>query len=76
MKKEPPDELMTGKGHGFVFVTIGVVLPGEGDRSATGIGDSAVCNGNAVRVPAEILENSFGPGKGWLEVHDPLFLIQ
>ncbi len=58
--QEPPDKLLGAQRHHFFLVVVLAVLVSEGDLSVSDVEDSPVADGDAVGVPAEVLEHLFG----------------
>ena len=74
MQTEPAHKLLILERHGFVLGTIGIILPGKGDRLLLLIQaqESARADGHPMSVARQISQNLVGPGKGPLGIDVPL----
>jgi hypothetical protein len=71
MQQEPADELAGIERHRFALVAGAVVLPAEADAPILAREQTAVGEGDTVRVAAEIVENLPGPAERSLGIDDP-----
>ena len=71
VKQKAANELVGTHGHLLLGVTMPVVAPTEADGSILDADEAAVCNGDAVRVAAEISEDMRGRAEGRLGIDDP-----
>jgi hypothetical protein len=71
MQQEPADELAGIERHRFALVAGAVVLPAEADAPILAREQTAVGEGDPVRVAAEIVENLPGPAERSLGIDDP-----
>src|SRR5439155_13183889 len=76
VQQEAADELAGIECHHLGFVVRAVVLPAETNAAAVTIDKSAVGDGNAMGVAAEIVENLLRPAEGPLGIDHPLDLAQ
>ena len=78
MDEEPADELVGLQGHGGVPLGAvdAVIFDAEGDAVCIETDQSAVGNGNAVRVARQIRQHGLGSGEGFLGVDDPIDFAQ
>ena len=78
MDQEPADELVRFEGHGFVptGATDTVILDAEGDAVVVHSDQSAVGDGDPVRVARQICQHGFGSGEGFLGVDHPVDFAQ
>ena len=72
MKQEPTDEFVSVKRHRLVAVAIAIILPAKLNLAVIDIEQAIVGNGDAMRVPSDILEDFFWSGEGWLGVDYPI----
>ncbi len=72
VEQEAAQELIDGQSEQALLVGMGGVSPAEGDRALFECNQSAVGDGDAMRVAAEIAQSVFGATEGWLGVDDPL----
>src|SRR3954464_6013784 len=76
MQQEPADELAGIERHRFALVAGAVVLPAEADATILAREQTAVGEGDPVRVAAEIVENLPGPAERSLGIDDPFDAAQ
>src|SRR5215510_12034121 len=62
--------------HHLLPMPLATIAIGEADVAVTDIDQTMVSNRDAVRVPAEILQDLLGAGPRWLGVDDPLLRIE
>jgi hypothetical protein len=72
MKQETAQELSGGKHHLLGAAVVGVVAVREAHHAVADEEDTAVRDGHAVGVPAEVFEHRCGSGEGALAVHHPV----
>jgi hypothetical protein len=72
VKQEPTDEFVSTKRHRLLAVVIAIILPAKLNLAVIDIEEAIVGDGDAVRVPCDILEDFFGSGEGWLGVNHPI----
>ena len=77
VKQESADELIGIEGHGLMaYGVAAIVLVPEGNTLGV-IGDeTGVGEGDAVGVPAEVLEHGFRAGEGWFDMDVPVEVTQ
>ena len=76
MQKEAANEFAGIERHHLGFVARAVVLPAEANTAVVTIEKSAVGDGNAMGVAAEIVKNLLRPSEGPLGIDHPLDLAQ
>ena len=76
VEEEPPDELGSLEGHDLLFVTVGIILPEEGDLAILRTDDAVVRDRDPVGVPPEVAEDGLWPVEGRLGVDHPLFRVE
>ena len=74
VEEEPPDELSCFDRHNLLLVPVSIVSPPEGDLAVLELEDAVIADGNSVGIPAEVLQNPFGPGKRRLAVGEPFYM--
>ncbi len=74
--QEATDELVGGERHHLGFAVLTIVLPGEADLAIVEPDQTAVGDGDAVRVAPEIAEHLLGSGKRAFGEDDPVDLGQ
>ena len=74
MEEEASDELFGGKSHRSLAVAVAVVSPKEGDVPVLHFEEPMVGDGDAMGIPAEVVEGLFRCGKGSFGVDTPFFL--
>jgi len=62
--------------HDLLPMPLATIAIGEADVAVTDIDQTIVGNRDAVRVPAEILQDLLGAGPRWLGIDDPLWRIE
>jgi hypothetical protein len=72
VKEEPTDEFVSTKRHRLVSVAIAIILPAKLNLAVIDIEQAIVGNGDAVRVPNDILEDFFWSGERSLGVNHPV----
>ena len=75
VKKESPQELGCGQGHGSLLAVVSVVLPTEGDALAIEAQQSMVGNGHPVCVPAQIADHLHRITERRLGVNHPILAV-
>src|SRR5258706_16195041 len=76
MEQEAAQELVDRQSQQALLVGMGGVSPAEGDVALLQADQSAVGDGDAVSVAAEIAQRVFRATEGWLGVDDPLVAVQ
>src|SRR3954467_14991269 len=76
MQQEPADELAGIERHRFALVAGAVILPAEADATILAREQTAVGDGDPVRVAAEIVENLPGPAERSSGIDDPFDAAQ
>ena len=76
MQQKPAHELAGGEGHRLGLAVVPVVLPGEADLAVGEPGETAVGDGDAMDVAAEIGNHLFRAGEWTLAVDDSLRAAQ
>ena len=71
VEEKPPDEFFSGKRHRFWLTFISIVFPPEAHLTSFDIHQAMVRNGDAVSIPANIIEHLLGARKGGLGIDDP-----
>src|SRR5260370_30078356 len=71
MEQEAAQELVDRQSQQALLVGMGGVSPAEGDVALLQADQSAVGDGDAVSVAAEIAQRVFGAAEGWLGIDDP-----
>lgn len=76
VQQEATDELASGQPHDFASrrTVLSVIPPAEADMVIVEIEETAIANGNAMRVASEIRENLRRAGERTLGIDDPLGL--
>ena len=74
VQEEATEELRPVQRHGARSVAVGVILVAEGDGLVIHRHQSAIGDGDAVRVTREVLENLLGSAEGRLGVDHPVAL--
>jgi hypothetical protein len=72
VKQEPTDEFVGTERHRLVTVAIAIILPAKRNPAVIDIEQAIVGDGDAVRVPCDILEDFFRSSEGWLGVNHPV----
>jgi len=67
--EEEADELVGGDGHDFGFACVAIVFPLEGNPAVFEGQQTAVGEGDAMGVAAEILQRVLGPAEGGLGIN-------
>jgi len=73
MHQERANEVDGGDGAGFTGAAAAVVQVLERDLSLGDIDDAMVADGDAVNIPAEIIEQAIRPANGRLDEDFPVF---
>ena len=76
MEQEPAQELLDSQSHEPLFVAVGGVAPAEGDVAVGDSDQSAVGDGDAMGVSAEIAQHVFRSSEGPLGVDHPIVAEQ
>jgi hypothetical protein len=76
MKKKPSDELIGREIHDLLAVIVGIITPSEGNPAVEIGKDAIIADRDAVGIPAEVLEDTFGAAERCFAVDDPLFMIE
>ena len=76
MEQESTQELLDIQSHEPLLVAMGGVSPSEGDVALGESDESAVGDGDAMGVGAEIAQHMFRPSEGPLGVDDPVMAEQ
>jgi hypothetical protein len=76
VEQEAAQEFIDRQSEQALLVGVGGVSPAEGDLSLLQCDQSAVGDGDAVSVGAEIAQRVFRAAEGWLGVDDPLVAEQ
>ena len=71
MEEEPSDELLSFERHGLLFIAVSIIPPPEGDLTVLELEDTVIADCDPVSIPAEVLQNPFGPGKRRFAIDDP-----
>jgi hypothetical protein len=71
---ETAEELVRRKGHLPLLVAMSVVLPAEGHVLAIEGQQAVITDGNAMRIPPEIVKHLGGSAKRGFRVYHPIFL--
>ena len=69
------DKLLRVQSHTFNLVPVGIVAPAESDFTVLQRQNPVVGNGDAVRVPSEIIENLLSAAKGRFAVDHPILAV-
>jgi hypothetical protein len=72
VQQEAPDELVGRQGHYFALVVMPVIAPAETHLLSRRFDQTAVRDGDAVRVAPEIAQDRRGAGERALGIDDPL----
>ena len=72
VQKKAADELIGAKRHCPGHAVVSIVLPGEADLAVGERDQSAVGDGDAMGVAAEISQHLFGAAERWLGIDDPV----
>src|SRR5260370_42359326 len=72
MEQEAAQELVDRQSQQALLVGMGGVSPAEGDVALLQADQSAVGDGEAARVAAEIAQRAVGAAEGWLGIDDPV----
>lgn len=76
MEEEPSNELIRLESHGFLFISIGVVPPAEGDITILDFEDTIIADSDPVGISAEIFEDTLGTIEGRLAIDNPFFMVE
>ena len=76
MQAEPPEKLQAVQCHFLFLCAIGIILIGKTDSILANVQDAVVGDGNAVRVPGQVLHHVLGPCERLLGVGHPAFAVQ
>ncbi len=76
MQKEPSDKLGGIQRHDLVFITVGVVTPGEEYFPVYNLEDTVIADSYPVGIPAEVLKYSFDTGKWRFAIDYPLLMFE
>jgi len=76
MEQESANEFFSGYCHRFLLVAVLVIAPFKGDLTVLQLQDPAVGNRNAVRISAQILDDTVRIFEGGFAVNHPFFTIQ
>ena len=76
VEQKPPQELVQRQAHQSLFVFVSGVAPAKRDLAVVEGHQSAVGDGDAVSVGAEIAQRMFWPTEGRLGVDDPVVAEQ
>src|SRR5437764_11550 len=71
VEQEAADELVGGKDHHLLLVVVAIIFPAEADPTVGKPHQAAVCNGDAMGIAAEIIENLLGSAERSLDIDDP-----
>ena len=74
VKQEPTDELVGAKRHRLVAVVMSIILPAKLNLAVIDIKQAIIGDGDAVRIPCDILEDVVRSGEGPLGVNHPVLL--
>jgi hypothetical protein len=76
VQEKPADELRRLEGHGLLLVGTprAVVLGAERDAALLDVQKSLIRNGDAMGIPADLVEHLLWAGERSLRIHDPLGL--
>jgi hypothetical protein len=55
---------------------VGIVFPAEGDLAIDKVHDPVIRDGDAMRVPGQVVENVFGPTEGSFGIDHPILAEQ
>ena len=76
MQQKPPEEFICGQRHHFLLLLVLIVLVGESDLSVFQTDQPVVGDGHAMRVAAEVIQNSFGTPERRLGVDHPFRFVE
>jgi hypothetical protein len=71
VQEKPPQEFVGADREGPHLAAVTVVLPPECDRAVRDVDDPMVGDGDAVRVPGQVLEHVRAAAEGGVGIHDP-----
>jgi hypothetical protein len=71
VQEKPPQEFVGADCQGPHLAAVTVVLPPKRDRAVCDVDDPMVGDGDAVRVPGEVLQDVRGAAERRFGVHDP-----
>jgi len=72
MQKETSQELLRGERHPSLLITVGIILPQEGNLVVLEGQETVVGDGHPMGVTREITEHMMGTAEGWLGINDPV----
>ena len=70
VEEKASEEFVRLERHDFHAVVIGIVLPAKSDVAVAVIDEPIIGEGDAMRVPPEVVEHLFGAGEGPFRIDD------
>jgi hypothetical protein len=71
MEEEATEKSMGVHGHLFQGISVSPVAIGEADVASADVDQAGVCQGDAMRITTEIVDDLGGTGEGGFGIHDP-----
>ena len=71
MQQEAAQKLGCVEGHHSLVISVGIILPAEGDMVVLEGDEAMVGDGDAMGVAGEIAEDMMGTAEGWFGIDHP-----